>query len=393
MQKSKEPTYPVGHPTPWQSKTLWTAITLLSLTVIVSVLAAFFWVAGTFIGFLQPLLLPVAVAGILAYLLDPVVNFLCRSWRLSRTAGVGLVFALFTGLMALLLISIVPEIWRQTARLAAKAPEVFMIAKRNILTWIEINQSGGAQSILFEEAEKVVRQHWAEWLQHLWTFVQSNIGGFLGGFGFLLGFLLVPLYLFFMLKHSSSIAAHWSEYLPLRASTFRDEVVSVLTEVNGYLINFFRGQMLVSIFDGVLTGLALHFFVGLDYAIVIAVLIAVLGVIPYLGIVLSLIPTLLVAAAQFGDWQHPLLVLGIFLAVQNLDGILIAPKIVGDSVGLHPMTVIVSVIAWSLIFKGLLGTLLAVPLTATLKVLFRRYIWVHLRSVPEIKRPNPEPSG
>lgn len=392
MQPPHDPREPAAYPTPWQRKTLWTAVTLLSLTVILAVVAAFLYVFGTIVGFLQPLLLPVAVAGILAYLLDPVVNRFCRWWRLSRTAGVGVVFALFTGLTALLFVLVVPEIWGQTARLAAKAPEVFMAAKRNITAWIETVQTGGAQNVLLEEAEKLVRLHWADWLQQLWAFVQSNIGGFLGGFGFLLGFLLVPVYLFFMLKHSASIAAHWSEYLPLRASAFRDEVVAVLTEVNGYLINFFRGQMLVSLIDGVLTGLALQFIVGLDYSFVIAALVAALGIIPYLGIVLSLIPALLVAAAQFGDWQHPLLVLGIFLAVQNLDGILIAPKIVGDSVGLHPMTVILSVIAWSLVLKGLLGTLLAVPLTATLKVLFRRYIWVHLGRQSRSGESSPAPA-
>jgi predicted PurR-regulated permease PerM len=83
----------------------------------------------------------------------------------------------------------------------------------------------------------------------------------------------------------------------------------------------------------------------------------------------------IIAAAQFGDWFHPLLVTIIFLGVNNLDSIFIAPKIVGESVGLHPLTVIFSVLAWSLILGGLLGALLAVPLTATIKVVLKRYFW------------------
>ena len=84
---------------------------------------------------------------------------------------------------------------------------------------------------------------------------------------------------------------------------------------------------------------------------------------------------MLIATAQFGDWWHPMWVTVIFLACNQLEGIFLSPKIVGESVGLHPLTVIVSVLAWSVILGGLLGALLAVPLTATLKVLLKRYFW------------------
>jgi predicted PurR-regulated permease PerM len=94
------------------------------------------------------------------------------------------------------------------------------------------------------------------------------------------------------------------------------------------------------------------------------------------------IPAVIIAAAQFGDWTHPLIVTAIFILANNIDGMFIAPKIVGESVGLHPLTVIVSVLAWSLILGGLLGALLAVPLTATIKVLLKRYFWDRPPSSP-----------
>ena len=74
-------------------------------------------------------------------------------------------------------------------------------------------------------------------------------------------------------------------------------------------------------------------------------------------------------------WAYPLIVIGIFTVTQQLNSLVTAPKIVGDSVGLHPLTVIFSVLFWSLLIGGFLGSLLAVPLTASIKVLFRRYIW------------------
>jgi predicted PurR-regulated permease PerM len=113
----------------------------------------------------------------------------------------------------------------------------------------------------------------------------------------------------------------------------------------------------------------------LDFAILIGIMVGVLGLIPYLGMMICYIPAVIIAAAQFGDWLHPALVTLIFILANNIDGIFIAPKIVGESVGLHPLTVIISVLAWSLILGGLLGAILAVPLTATIKVLLKRYFW------------------
>ena len=102
-------------------------------------------------------------------------------------------------------------------------------------------------------------------------------------------------------------------------------------------------------------------------------MVGLLGLIPYLGMMVCWIPAVIIAASQFGDWWHPVLVTIIFIGANNLDGMVIAPKIVGDSVGLHPLTVIISVLAWSLILGALLGALLAIPLTATLKVVLKRY--------------------
>src|SRR6202012_5797707 len=107
---------------------------------------------------------------------------------------------------------------------------------------------------------------------------------------------------------------------------------------------------------------------GLDFALLIGMLVGVLGLIPYAGMLICWIPAVGMSAAQFGDWVDPLIGTIIFVAMNQIDGLLIAPKIVGESVGLHPLTVIISVLAWSIVLGGLLGALLAVPLTATLKV-------------------------
>jgi predicted PurR-regulated permease PerM len=210
--------------------------------------------------------------------------------------------------------------------------------------------------------------------EKIWTLLKQSIGGFLGVTGFLLSLIMVPIYLFFLLKESPAIERRWREYLPLRNSPLKDEVAAVLSQINNYVIAYFRGQLLVCLIDGALIGTAL-FCVGLNFAPLIGLLVIILTMIPYIGIVLCWVPAVLIAAAQWGDWTHPLIVTFVFLLVQNLEAIFIAPRIVGNSVGLHPMTVIVSIFVWGLLIGGLLGPILAVPLTATAKVLLARYVW------------------
>src|SRR2546430_2844965 len=211
--------------------------------------------------------------------------------------------------------------------------------------------------------------------EKFWGILKKSIGGFLGVTGFLLSLILVPIYLFFLLTEKPRIEQRWKDYLPLRASPLKDEVAEALSQINNYIIAYFRGQLLVCLVDGTLIGSALTIFVGLNFAPLIGLLVVVLTMIPYIGIVLCCIPAVLIAAFQFGDWTHPLIVTVIFIVIQNLEGVFYAPRIVGTSVGLHPMTVIVSIFVWGLLIGGLLGPILAVPLTATIKVLLTRYVW------------------
>ena len=126
--------------------------------------------------------------------------------------------------------------------------------------------------------------------------------------------------------------------------------------------------------DGVLIGTVLTLF-GLNFAPLIGVIVVILTMVPYIGIIICWVPAVLIAAFQWGDWLHPIGVTLIFIVIQNLEGIFYAPRIVGNSVGLHPMTVIVSIFVWGLVIGGVLGPLVAVPLTATIKVLLARYVW------------------
>lgn len=377
-------------PSRFQWKTWWTALTVLALGIIIyGVYTVGSYVLAA-ISAMQALVLPLAVAGILAYLLDPVVTWLTRR-KIPRIWSVVIVFATALALIVSMILWVVPSIHRQSDAFRANLPKYSKNVQDMFKSSIESARRFSARFQPPEEAGQTdpfnaaiqdatnkgitaVQEKAAELLSNSGGIIMKGVGGALGVFGFLLSLVLVPLFLFFFLNDGPQIASTWSNYLPLRASPLKSEMVSLISEINAYLISFFRGQLLVSLIDGLLIGAAL-LIMGLDFAVLIGLLVGILGLIPYAGMLICWIPAVIIAAAQFNDWQHPLAVTVIFIVMNQIDGLVVAPKIVGESVGLHPLTVIISVLAWSIVLGGLLGALLAVPLTATLKVVLKRYFW------------------
>jgi len=429
------------YPTAWQRKTMWAALTALFVVFLIVIVGAAIWTGANIISFLQPILIPVAIAIILTYLLDPLVTKMSRG-GLSRTKAVAFLFAVVFVALGGLIGWLVPTISIQSANFAKEVPAYTERARDRIVdliyrfdqtfgflgggreksasssftNWligpasptprpqptpsatVSPNAATPPQTIApatetiapnpskFTGAERQRIQAYVEkqipnlqralptLMEKLWGILKKSIGGFLGITGFLLSLILVPIYLFFLLNEKPRIEKRWKDYLPLRASPLRDEVAEVLSEINKYVTAYFRGQLLVCLVDGVLIGTALTLF-GLNFAPLIGVIVVILTMVPYIGIVVCWVPAVLIAAFQWGDWWHPIGVTVIFIVVQNLEGIFYAPRIVGNYVGLHPMTVIVSIFVWGLIIGGVLGPLLAVPLTATIKVLLARYVW------------------
>jgi predicted PurR-regulated permease PerM len=140
------------------------------------------------------------------------------------------------------------------------------------------------------------------------------------------------------------------------------------------MIAFFRGQLLVAICDGILYTIG-FLIIGLPYAILVGVMATVLTIIPFLGAITTCVSAFLIMALQYGDWKHPALVLIVFAVVQALEGLVISPRIMGDRVGLHPLSIIIAVMVGTTLLGGLLGGILAIPLTAVLRVLLSRYVW------------------
>jgi predicted PurR-regulated permease PerM len=211
--------------------------------------------------------------------------------------------------------------------------------------------------------------------------IYSALGPVGQAFGFLLGFGFVPIYVYYFLAEEETIVKHWHEYVPLRRSPFRDEVVSVLAEISASLVSYLRGQIIVAACNGVLTFIGLSIIgLGFQNSLVLGIITGTLSIVPFLGIISSIIPSVLIAflGEPFAGipWLRPVLVLVVFAVVQMSESMFITPRVQSHSTGLHPLTIIIGILFWSMLLPGLLGPIVGVPLTCAVVVLMRRYIWL-----------------
>ncbi len=394
-------------PTQRQARLIWLAATGLAIAVLVGLVAALVWGLGQALQILAPVLWPIAVAGVVAYLLDPVVDFL-QSKGMKRPLAIISVFFIALLAVALFFGSVVPQVVAETRQLAARVPAYARRSEQRIQRWIDNPPplvrkllqhtapnppesetgitnlpAGGASATnspplfggrLDEETLKTATTWLARALPALGSWLFGQVGRVASWIGVLAGVALVPVYAFYFLLEKQGISSRWTDYLPVADSRFKNELVFVLNSINNYLITFFRGQVLVAICDGFLYGLG-FLIIGLPYAVLIGVMAMFLTIIPFLGAIVTCVTALAIALAQFGDWTHPLLVLGVFGCVQAIEGLVVSPTIMGGRVGLHPVTIIIAVMVGTTLLGGLLGGILAIPLTAALRVVMFRYVW------------------
>jgi predicted PurR-regulated permease PerM len=392
-------------PTERQARTIWFAITALAVAVVVALIAAIVWGAGRILGILSPVLWPLAVAVVVAYLLDPVVDWFERR-NVPRARAILLVCVAAFAAVTAVLASLVPQLVVETRDLASKVPEYSQRLKHRVEEWIqhppealrkffparpEENSATPSENdtntistppppgdLWRPKLDQKTVASVTNWLSDAlpkighWLLDQASKVASL--FGVFAGLALIPVYAFYLLLEKRGIAANWKDYLPVRDSSFKDEAVFVLTAVNDYLIAFFRGQVLVAMCDGVLYTIG-FLAIGLNYAFLVGLMATVLTMIPFLGAITTCVTALLLAFVQYGDVGHPLAVLGVFAVVQALEGLVISPKIMGDRVGLHPLAIILAVMTGTTLLGGILGGLLAIPLTAALRVMMFRYVW------------------
>ncbi len=395
-------------PTVFQRKICWAALTGIALAVVIMLVCSLLFGLGALFVSLEPVLLPVVIAGFFAYILSPCVALVQkritkRVWAVTTVMAVAGVLVVGLGL------TIVPPLVSQTGELITKREQILVsaveggkaqLAENSLLQrgvdmlYSKMLKDARASELPVEDYENLSQETTYEGkliailsfnssylTEKALSWLTAGTRALSGLSMAFIGAIMVPVFLFYFLLESASIAKNWHTVLPIRRSAFREEVVGTLQEINNYIISFVRGQMLVSVIDGVILAIALK-IMGLPYAVTIAAAAALLGVIPYLGMISTWIPAVLIAWFTWHDVSHIVIVSAIFGCVSQFDGWVLQPRILGSRVKMHDLTIMFSVLFWSFVIGGVVGALLAVPLTASIKVLFTRYIWSSYRSDP-----------
>jgi predicted PurR-regulated permease PerM len=352
---------------PGQRRLLGFSISFFCLIASITLIVLIGVVLGRLIGFFSNVLWPLAVAGIMALILRPVVDRLEHKFRGRRLAAVIVLFSVFTLTVVGVGFAIVPKLAGQVLDFFTNFPATWermvAYAKVNYPAWnatverlLEQPMIAGIVESLREQAGKVP----AAMLPSL----KAVGGGFFAMLSFFTHAIVVPIYLFFFLLSRGEPTHKLPENLTFLPDNARTDIVFLVREFIGIVVSFFRGQLVIGLIMGALLSLGFS-IIGLQYGLVLGLILGVLNIVPYLGTIVGLVLTIPLAFLQpEGGPQLAALVLVVYVIVQNIEGWFLTPKIMGDRTGLHPVIIIVAIFFWGTALDGVLGMVLAIPLTA-----------------------------
>jgi predicted PurR-regulated permease PerM len=335
---------------------------LLGTTFLLIILAA------ALLYYSSTVFLQLFIAFALAYILNPTVELLERK-GVRRLYGIMIVFCLTVvvccSFAVFLVVSITGEFSNMQLNLPAYVQHLYEITPVSIKEHLGI-ETAGKLALRLNELLQQARSASPDLLKPLLAFLQKALTSTVSVLLSLLGYLIIPVYLFYLLFDLPQLKTFIASYIPER---FRPAYATKLAEVDAVLSGFVRGQLSVCAILAILYSAGLY-AIGIDLAIAIGTLAGATFIIPYVGTIIGICLSVAMALLKFNDILHPLLCLGWFGFVQLLEGAIITPKIVGNTVGLHPLVAIVALLIGGQLF-GVIGMLLAVPATAVLQVFLR----------------------
>jgi len=324
--------------------------------------------AGWLVWMLAPILTPFVLAALLGWLGDPLVDRLQRRGR-SRNTAVTLVFVLMLLLLVLAVLVLVPVLERQVRTLVGSLPAYRDWFVQTALPWIEART--GLELLVWLDPDRLfdwIRDHWQQA-----GGAAATLFGYLSRSGFAMvawiaNIVLLPILTFYFLRDWDVLVERVASLVP---RDHVDTVSRLARESNDVLGAFLRGQFLVMVALGAIYAIGLS-LVGLKLGVLIGLIAGLISFVPYLGTATGVVLGLLAALVQAQGLDLGLLLMvgGVFVAGQMLEGYVLTPRIVGDRIGLHPMAVIFAIMAGGQLF-GFLGMLLALPVAAVANVLLR----------------------
>ena len=322
-------------------------------------------IIGYLIWLLSPVLMPFAVAAMLAYLGDPLANRLQRL-GLNRTWASTIVFlVLFLALFGVLLL-LIPLISRQIENLIDNLPRYSQWAQQTAWPWLQEKLHLDPRMFDSDQLLAAFKTHMGS-IGNIATDVLGKVSR--SGLGFVLwltNLVLIPVVAFYLLRDWNRLVDTIDRMLP---RSIEPTIAYLANESNKVLGAFVRGQLLVMLGLGIYYGAALS-LIGLSVGLLIGLVAGLLSFVPYLGFIIGFGAAIIAVLVQYGDWTHLLIVGGVFVVGQLLEGYVLVPRLVGGKIGLHPVAVIFAVLAGGYLC-GFLGVLLALPAASVIMVVLR----------------------
>jgi predicted PurR-regulated permease PerM len=332
------------------------------LAIGVTIFALFLWLSYL----LRQILIPLMLAFIVAYIFDPVIDFL-EERKVPRAAAIGGILFVLIAIFAVSLFVVIPKVAIKSAELMDSFQKGFPELQEKLYHVVEkfAGVHGSERFVsdiesLFEALKRYVPQM----LESVSVVLSTVVSGTLGAVGWIVNFLLFAVVSVYLLLDFDKITEKMRELVP---PAYKEKTLEIVGKIDENLRAFFRGQIVVCTF------LAVFYFIGLSllgvpYALPIALAGGYGQIVPYLGTALAVLPAAVFALIEFGDWFHPFGALAVIALGQTMEGFVITPRIMSEKVGLHPVVIILAILVFSQLL-GFLGVLFAVPIAAILKVL------------------------
>jgi len=341
------------------------------------------WIGGVcllalvvLVYFSRRVLTPFFIAFTVAYLLDPVVDRM-EAKKIPRTPSVLILMSAFFLVLAAVVALLFPLLQVQAENFIQNLPRYIAV----VHGWVEpllerlagIDQAK-AQAILKDTLAKfgtLPLKVLSAGSDVLW----GSLSGLLNIILMIANLVIIPVAMFYLLRDFDEIN---DKALALIPGRFRDSVLALVKDIDATLAGFVRGQLMAALLMGILYCIGL-FACGTPMSLFIGLAAGLASLVPYLGLVLGFVPAAFMTFAQSHEWMSVLGVAGVFAVVQALEGMVITPRVVGDSIGLHPIVIMVAVLLGAEFF-GFVGVLLGVPIAAVINVLCKKGLDVYKES-------------
>lgn len=335
-------------------------ITLLILLILL-VLSKVPWLATPLVLVWQIVGLPVILAGVGYYLLNPLVDLLEKR-HVGRTWSILGLFVIVALLLVWGIGSLIPMVQRQLTTLIAEWPHYWRDVTNTVSLWLQDDRLSGLKDQL-DQFNQQVADSSSSVISSFAQSTVSSVGNIVGRVvAIAVGVITAPFILFYLLRDGHQLPDYLAKVLPIK---HRESAKHLLVEMNRQVSNYVRGQLIVAFIVAILFYVG-FLVVGLRFALLLGIVAGVLNLVPYLGSFLAMVPAVVVAAF-ISPWML-VKVLLVFVIEQTLEGRFISPLVLGSSLKIHPLTIIFILLISGKAF-GVLGVVLGIPGYAVIRVI------------------------